>query len=73
MPSKRWIPELSNLCFVDTTDDECNAADLEVDEVAAVKPKRRTTRSASLKATAMEKEKPPASQTTRQFKKRKVK
>lgn len=51
MPSKRWAPELNRLRFVDTT------SDVEKNEEASKnsddKPKPRTTRSASLKATVM--------------------
>lgn len=89
MPTKRWPPELSKLRFIDTTSDksanEAVVAKPRTTRSASMtvaNPKSRTTGSASMKATAMEKtsniepaKKRPATNpiNSRQLRKRKVK
>lgn len=70
MPSKIWAPEMLNLRFIDTTTNECNAIEQDENEATAtiVEPKRRKTRSASVKENN-----PNVEQVTRQMRKRKVK
>lgn len=74
MSSTVWSSELLNLRFIDTTHNGRNAVEQDESEATAAvdKPKPRTTRSASFKATMLENS-PNIEPVARQLRKRKVK